>query len=181
MTTTPIPAAAWPRLTPGTGLTIVKLAPDGREAARYPGEIIDPPAPAGWISARAVWTHRAMNLDGLPMLPGDRIDEYFSATAWFNAFQVLAPSGVPRGWYVNVTYPATIVAEAMGPTLVWQDLYVDVIVLPGGAVTVRDEEELAASGLRQHEPSLHHRILESRDLILSNIRLHRFPFDQRGD
>ena len=181
MTTVPIPAAAWARLTPGSELTIVKLAPDGREAARYPGRINDRPAPAGWISARAVWAHHEINLDGLPMIPGDRIDEYFSATTWFNAFQVLAPSGVPRGWYANVTYPPTIVGEATGPALVWHDLYLDVIVLPNGVVTVRDEDELAASGLRQHEPGLHQRILESRDLILHNVRHHRFPFAQRGD
>jgi hypothetical protein len=173
-----IPAAEWARLGPGTELMIVKLGPDGQEATRYPGRVLAQTAPPGWLATNATWTHGEMNLDGLWIRPGDTIDEYFSATAWFNAFAVIAPSGEPRGWYANVTYPATIALDATGPTLFWHDLYVDVIILPNGVVTVRDEDELAASGLVDDDQSLHQRILASRDLILRSVQARAYPFDQ---
>ena len=38
-------------------------------------------------------------------------------------------------------------------TLYWHDLYVDVIVLRNGKPIVRDEDELAASGLASSTPT----------------------------
>lgn len=171
-----MPAADWAELTPGVELTIVKLAPEGHEATRYPGRVIEQAAPPGWLAVRATWTYSEMSLDGLRLVPGDTIDEYFSATEWFNAFQVIAPSGAPRGWYANVTYPATIEVGTIGPTLFWHDLYVDVIALPNGVVTVRDEDELAESGLAASDHEIYETILASRDLILRAIEERSFPF-----
>lgn len=177
---TATPAAASARLAPGTELTIIKVAPTGEEAARYPGRIIAQSVPPGWIGAHAVWTHGEMMLDGLRLAPGDRLDEYFSVTEWFNAFHVIAPSGEARGWYANVTYPATVRLDLPQPTLTWHDLYVDVIVLPDGTMTVRDEDELACSGMSERHPALYRRIRETRDAIVERARAGLVPFDQPG-
>ncbi len=180
MPVTPELPPGWSALSPGTRLTVVKLAPDGHEVARYPGQVIDHAGEDAWVGVRATWTHAAVAVDGLWFRPGDTLIEYFSATEWFNAFHVVAPTGDPRGWYVNVTYPTRLVAGPSGSTLVWHDLFVDVVVLADGAVSIRDEDELAASTFAERAPTTHKKILETRDRILTTIEARYFPFDQSG-
>ena len=177
MTTSPS-SPAWSALTLGTELTIVKQAPDGREVTRYPGQVFLHSARGNWVGARATWTQRAVDVDGLWFRPGDTVEEFFSATEWFNAFHVLAPGGEPRGWYANVTYPTVLEVRSVGLVLIWRDLYVDVVVRGDGSVTVRDEDELADSGLAGRAPDIYRSILETRDLILTRIERRIFPFDQ---
>lgn len=167
---------AWSDLSIGTQLTIVKLAPDGSEAARYPGSVIETPAP--WLVARARWVIHEVRTDGLSFVPGDRLHEFFSPEHWFNVFSVFAPNGGLRGWYANVTYPSRLEFDAGAATLFWHDLYLDVIVLPNGEITVRDEDELAASGLESSDPDLHARILATRDEIVALARARDFPFHE---
>ncbi len=172
------PPPAWADLVPGTDLTIVKLAPEGHEVTRYPGQVIDRTWPDSWLGARAIWTFREVAVGNLQFVPGDTLDEYFSGREWFNAFKVIAPSGECRGWYANVTYPSRIEPGAAGPTLYWHDLYVDVVIANDGTIAVLDEDELADSGLARQNPQLHKKILATRDLILRKITDRIFPFDQ---
>lgn len=176
----PLRPAEWSALTPHTTLTIVKLAPDGQEVTRYPGQVLGRTWPKSWVGARAIWTNREVAVDGLWFRTGDRLDEYFSSSEWFNAFQVVAPTGETRGWYANVTYPARLEDGPSGLVLTWHDLYVDVVVLADGAVTIRDEDELADSALAERAPGIHKKIVDARDLILSRIAGRAFPFDQPG-
>jgi hypothetical protein len=175
--TPPVPPG-WSELTPGTALTIVKQAPDGHEVARYPGHVLTNQATGDWVAARATWTFRAVEVDGLWFRPGDRLDEYFSASEWFNAFLVVGPDGDRRGWYANVTYPAELSMGPADPLLIWRDLYLDVIVRPDGTVAVQDEDELADADLARRAPDIHTRILATRDLILSRIERRSYPFNQ---
>jgi hypothetical protein len=168
----------WNTLTPGTKLTIVKQAPDGHEVARYSGHVLTHQTGDGWIAARATWTYRAVGVDGLWFRPGDTLDEYFSASEWFNAFLVVAPNGERRGWYANVTYPVELKVDLAGPLLVWRDLYIDVIVRGDGTVAVQDEDELADANLAQRAPNVYKKILATRDLILGRIQEGSYPFDQ---
>lgn len=181
MPATPSRPADWSALTSGTALTIVKLAPDGHEVTRYPGQVLDRVWPESWIGARAIWTNREVAVDGLWFRPGDRVDEYFSSGEWFNAFQVVAPTGEARGWYANVTYPATLETGPAGLVLTWHDLYLDIVVLAGGVVSIRDEDELADSALAERAPGVHKKIVATRDLILTRISSRAFPFDQPAD
>src|SRR6187200_1314549 len=82
-----------PSLPAGTELQIVKLAPDGNEATRYPGRIIDIGAPSPWIAVRADWVLRQIELDRLQFVPGDTLHEFFSPDDWFNCFSVWSPEG----------------------------------------------------------------------------------------
>ncbi|MGH2534758.1 MAG: DUF402 domain-containing protein [Thermomicrobiales bacterium] len=149
---------AWPDLSVDTDLTLVKLAPDGRETARYVGTVIDAGVPRPWVAVIATWTHRAYDLDGLLLLPGDTMHEFFSPVDWFNAFSVFSPEGMLRGWYANVAYPARLDRTTEPFTLTWHDLYVDLVALPDGTVVVRDEDELAEAGIAVSDPPLHERI-----------------------
>jgi hypothetical protein len=168
----------WPRLEPGTALTVVKLDPDGCEVTRYPGVVIEAGAPHPWVAVRAVWVSRDYDLNGLRFIAGDEMHEFFSPADCFNAFSVFAPDGQLRGWYANVTQPTRIDAHTEPQTLYWHDLYVDVVLLPDGDVFVRDEDELEASGLRTSNPELYQTIVSSRDEILRRCRAREFPFHE---
>jgi protein associated with RNAse G/E len=164
----------WSGLAPGDAVILVKLAPDGSEAARYPGTVIARHDPETWVVVEAVWTYRQIEVAGLTFSPGDVLAEWFSPHHDFNVFAVHSPSGRFKGWYANVTYPARLNAQTSPPTLVWHDLYIDLIVLPDGASVIADEDELAESGIEQNDPPLHSRILRARDELLRRLE-HRLP------
>jgi uncharacterized protein len=166
----------WSPLRVGDRLTIVKRTPEGAEAARYAGEVVAIDDPAPWIVVNGTWTYPAMELDGLSFRPGDQLLEWFSPEDPFNAFAVLTPEGEPRGWYGNVAHPAWLEAGREGPILVWHDLYVDLIGLPDGTYTVRDDDELDASGLGNRDPALYRRIGEARAELIQRFAQRRVPF-----
>lgn len=171
--------ADWPDGDRPASLRVVKLAPDGAFVTDYAGEIEPGAAPAPWLCVRAIWTHGVVALDGLEFHPGDELLEYFSPTEWFNAFAVYAPGGALRGWYANVTYPTTCDPATDPPTLAWRDLYLDVVVLPDGSRTLRDEDELADAALATGDPALLAAILRGRDAIFARLDRGEFPFRQR--
>ena len=166
---------AWCSLAPGAKLAIVKLNPGGQEVARYTGEVLTPFSD-GWLVAAADWTFRPMALDGLEFLPGDRLLEWLSPRFPFNAFAVSAPDGHLRGWYGNVTHPARLDAATTPPTLFWHDLYLDLVGLPDGWFTLRDEDELAASGLAKRDPGLYQTIMEAGDELARRFSAGLSPF-----
>lgn len=170
----------WPDGTTPLGLRVVKLAPDGGFVTDYPGEIVPGAAPAPWLCVRAVWDNRLMVLDGLEFRPGDVLLEYFSPTEWFNVFAVHAPDGGIRGWYANVTYPTGYDLGTTPPTLAWRDLFLDVVALPDGRRTLRDEDELADAGLDARDPALLAAILRGRDAIFAHLDRGVFPFQRSG-
>src|SRR5215216_4848389 len=168
----------WPELPLGTALTVVKLDPDGQEVARYRGVVIDAGAPNPWVAVQATWVSREHDLDGLLFIAGDVLHEFFSPTHRFNVFAVFAPNGELRGWYANVTHPARLDATTNPTTLIWHDLYIDVVALPSGRVVVRDEDELEESGLRETDRELYDAIRSTRDEILALARQRAFPFHE---
>ena len=126
--------ALWQGLTIGQEISVVKLDPHGTEVARYPGEVVARGPENAWLALRATWTYKRIEIDGLVFEPGDELIEWFSPLLPFNAFAVLSPTGDLRGWYANVTYPAFLErADSSHPlTLVWHDLYLDLVGLAHG-------------------------------------------------
>lgn len=173
--------ASWPALPPGTPVEVIKRAPEGAVVATYPATVIATEAPPPWVALAATWTHGDVDLDGLRFVPGDRLVEYFSPRDPYNAFVVFAPDGALRGWYANVTYPAALERRDGRLTLTWHDLYVDLVMLPDGRTTIRDEDELAASGLATRDPALHAAILAVRDRLRDLAARRAFPFSDRDD
>ena len=70
------------------------------------------------------------------------------------AFAVFSPQDHFKGWYANVAHPALLDATIDPPVLFWHDLYLDLVGLPDGSFTVRDDDELLASGLADANPEL---------------------------
>jgi len=149
---------------------VAKLRPDGAVAAQYRAHEI--PAPDGWIAVRAEWVYGRVDIGHYAFEPGDQLDEYFSLDRYYNAFATFRASGEFVGWYCNVTYPTTVTSNE----ILWHDLFVDVLVLPGGSVHVLDEDELAESGMAETDPALHATILAARDELLTLIQRNAFPF-----
>jgi Protein of unknown function (DUF402) len=167
---------AWSALRPGTKLSIVKLAPDGSEAARYAGEVAAGIDGDGWTVVSARWTHGTMELDGLELRTGDHLLEWFSPRHSVNAFAVMTANGRLKGWYANVTHPARLDLSTDPPTLIWHDLFVDLVGLPDKTFTMRDDDELEASGLHHLDPELHGIILEARGELIRRFEREEPPF-----
>jgi hypothetical protein len=157
-------------------LTVVKRSPDGAEAARYSGDVIARFDPGCWVVVRAIWTYHTVELDGLAFIPGDVLHEWFSPEHFFNVFAISRPDGSFAGWYANVTYPAWLDETAATPVLIWHDLYVDLVGLPDGSFTIRDDDELGASGLQHRDPKLYACILGARGALIERFRQRRLPF-----
>ena len=172
---------AWSALRPGTMLSVVKLAPDGSEGARYPGEVAAGIDDDGWVVVHARWSHGTMELDGLEFRAGDHLLEWFSPRHPVNAFAVLTAEGHLKGWYANVTRPARLDLATEPPVLIWHDLFVDLVGLPDKTFTIRDDDELQASGLHHLDPELHESILRARSELIGRFEREQPPFAALSD
>jgi hypothetical protein len=162
----PRSARVFAKIPIGAMVTVVKRAPDGSEATRYPAIRVESTAPSPWIELVAEWTVPNVEVAGLPFIPGDSIRELFSAEHPYNAFAVISPEGEMRGWYGNVTYPAFFDEVEGEQVLVWHDLYLDVVILPDGAMHLLDDDELEESGIPIQDPAFAEAIVQARlDLI----------------
>lgn len=169
----------WQHLEPGQEIEVVKLNPDGDEAARYSASVVARSQENDWIALRAVWTYQHVEIDGLVFAPGDELIEWFSPQLPFNAFAVLSPAGDLRGWYANVTYPAflEIPPRSGHPlTLFWHDLYLDLVGLADDTFVTRDEDELAESGLEASNPRLHREIQTAAAELARRFTSRQLPF-----
>jgi hypothetical protein len=166
---------AWSSLLPGAAVTVVKLAPDGSEAARYRGDVVGR-CQDSWLLVQATWTYRGIEVGGLSFCPGDELLEWFSPRHPYNAFAVFSPQDHFKGWYANVAHPARLDATIDPPVLFWHDLYLDLVGLPDGSFTVRDDDELLASGLAEADPALQARILAARSELIRRFQDQLPPF-----
>jgi protein associated with RNAse G/E len=127
-------------------ITVYKLDHHGRELWRYPARVLA-------RDAHSIRLEGFFNRDDTPVGPavfrrGDRLVETFYSDRWYNVFAVYdRDDGALKGWYCNITRPATITDEAVSG----DDLALDVWVSPDGATTVLDEEEFAALELSDDE------------------------------
>lgn len=164
---------SWPDLPIGATLEVQKIDFDGAIKATYPGIVIDAGAPTPWVAVECRWVMPAGESDGLWLIPGDTLIEFFSPAHPYNAFRIHAPDGTLRGWYANVTFPTVV----EGATLSWHDLWLDLIVLPDGTFTVRDEDELEESGIAQSDPNLYAAVVHAGEELVRLARARAFPFD----
>jgi hypothetical protein len=169
-------AGDWSRLVPGTQLTVVKQAPDGTEAARYPAEVVAVVHDSQWVIVRATWTLRSLDIDGLTFREGDQLLEWFSPDHPFNAFAIYGPDERLKGWYANVSEPARLDDCDDPPLLIWRDLFLDLIALPDGTFTLRDQDDLAASGLDTVDLRLHRRVVAAGQELVRRFQDRVPPF-----
>jgi len=123
-------------------MQITKRDAAGDAQVTYPGEVAA--RQGGCVVIRARWTFGWRDLGYVVFAPDDRFTEYFYADQWFNIMRVgVAADDRLKGWYCNVTRPATITDDAIS----YDDLLLDVWVGPDGVCLVLDEDEFAAAAL----------------------------------
>jgi hypothetical protein len=129
-------------------LVDVVLVKGGRTKIRYPAELLADDGTR--IAVRAPWAGEGVRDFGFVRFePGDVFTEYYWRDRWYSVKEVRAASGALKGWYCDITRPATLT----GGELVVEDLDLDLWrSADGGDVRRLDEDEFAQSGLAERDP-----------------------------
>jgi len=124
---------------PGGSITVHKLDAEGVEVFRYVGKLIHRSESS--MVLEAIFDMEQREFHGLTFRRGDRFVETHYSDRWYNVLAVHdVDTGVLKGWYCNVTRPATIGKDSLSA----EDLALDLVVLPNGSQYVLDEDEFAA-------------------------------------
>jgi len=130
-------------------IVVHKLDEKGNKVWCYPGQVLERGETHIIIEAR--YDREDQDFQGLLLRRGDRFVESFYSDRWYNVFTIYdVDSGLLKGWYCNITRPASMQAGHV----YYEDLALDLLVLPDGKWQVLDEEQFAAQDLsleeRQH-------------------------------
>lgn len=126
----------------------VVLMKAGRTKIRYPAELLSDDGVR--VAVRAPWAGEGVRDFGFVRFePGDVFTEHYWRDRWYSVKEVRDASGVLKGWYCDITRPATLT----GAELVVEDLDLDLWRSADGTDVRRlDEDEFAESGLTGRDP-----------------------------
>jgi hypothetical protein len=127
----------------------VVLVKGGRTKIRYAAELL---ADDGIrVAVRAPWAGDGVRDFGFVRFePGDVFTEYYWRDRWYAVKEVRDATGTVKGWYCDITRPATL----SGTELVVEDLDLDLWRSADGTDVRRlDEDEFAESGLAKTDPA----------------------------
>ncbi|MDQ1044214.1 DUF402 domain-containing protein [Streptomyces sp. V4I2] len=126
----------------------VVLVKAGRTKIRYEAELLGDDGTR--LSVRAPWAGEGVRDFGFVRFePGDVFTEYYWRDRWYSVKEVRDASGALKGWYCDITRPATLV----GTELIVEDLDLDLWRSAGGDDVRRlDEDEFEESGLSERDP-----------------------------
>ncbi|MEU1035896.1 DUF402 domain-containing protein [Streptomyces mirabilis] len=126
----------------------VVLVKSGRTKIRYPAELLADDGTR--VTVRAPWAGEGVRDFGFVRFkPGDVFTEHYWRDRWYAVKEVRDAEGVRKGWYCDITRPATL----SGGELVVEDLDLDLWRSADGTDVLRlDEDEFAASGLATTDP-----------------------------
>ncbi|MFG2956852.1 DUF402 domain-containing protein [Streptomyces sp. NPDC048291] len=130
------------------GTVDVVLVKAGRTKIRYPAELLHDDGVR--IAVRAPWAGDTPRDFGFVRFEqGDVFTEFYWRNRWYAVKEVRAADGTLKGWYCDVTRPATL----DGGRLVVEDLDLDLWRSADGTDVRRlDEDEFAGSGLAERDP-----------------------------
>jgi hypothetical protein len=126
----------------------VVLVKAGRTKIRYPAELLADDGTR--VAVRAAWAGEGVRDFGFVRFePGDVFTEYYWRDRWYAVKEVRDAAGGLKGWYCDITRPATL----SGADLIVEDLDLDLWVSGDGTDVLRlDEDEFAESGLAERDP-----------------------------
>lgn len=118
----------------------------GREVWAWPATRLGATATSVVVEARFNGPEGVVQ--GLRLSQGDRFVESYFADRWYNVFTVFdRHTGARKGWYCNVARPARL----EDGHVYWDDLSLDLVVLPDGRQAILDRDEFEALGLEPAE------------------------------
>jgi len=151
---------------------VALVKPRKQQTIRYPAAVLW--RTANSIAVRAAWSRGTVDLGYLRFEPGDSLIEYFYSDRWFNVFAIYGASGHHKGWYCNVTRPASLAADEV----ISEDLELDLFVTPDRATLLRlDVDEFEACGFAQHEPMTYRAAYAALSELEALAHDGRAPFD----
>ncbi|TRO66183.1 DUF402 domain-containing protein [Streptomyces sp. IB201691-2A2] len=126
----------------------IVLVKAGRIKIRYPAELLHDDGTH--VTVRAAWAGAGVRDFGFVRFePGDVFTEHYWRDRWYAVKEVRGPEGVLKGWYCDITRPASV-SEG---ELVVEDLDLDLWRSADGQAVLRlDEDEFAESGLETTDP-----------------------------
>jgi hypothetical protein len=126
----------------------VALLKAGRTKIRYPARLLSDDGTR--IAVHAAWASEGVRDFGFVRFgPGDVFTEYYWRDRWYAVKEVRDARGGLKGWYCDITRPATL----SGGELVVEDLDLDLWRSADGRTVLRlDEDEFEESGLAQSDP-----------------------------
>ncbi|QFQ96226.1 DUF402 domain-containing protein [Streptomyces phaeolivaceus] len=126
----------------------VVLLKAGRTKIRYPARLLSDDG--NRVVVHAAWATDGVRDFGFVRFgPGDVFTEYYWRDRWYAVKEVRDAHGRLKGWYCDITRPATL----SGGELVVEDLDLDLWRSADGATVLRlDEDEFEASGLAASDP-----------------------------
>ena len=129
-------------------LVEVVLVKAGRTKIRYSAELLADDGTQ--VTVRAPWAGEGTRDFGFVRFEaGDVFTEHYWRDRWYSVKEVRAGDGTLKGWYCDITRPATL----DGDELTVEDLDLDLWVSADGLSVLRlDEDEFAASGLAARDP-----------------------------
>ncbi|MFI9153451.1 DUF402 domain-containing protein [Streptomyces sp. NPDC053367] len=127
----------------------VVLVKAGRTKIRYGAALLADDGTR--VAVRAPWAGEGVRDFGFVRFePGDVFTEYYWRDRWYSVKEVRDAQGALKGWYCDVTRPATL----SGGELVVEDLDLDLWRSADGSDVRRlDEDEFADSGLAERDPA----------------------------
>lgn len=150
-------------------ITIRKLDHKGREVWHYAGTLLD--RGESWQRLEALYNGKEKDDGYIVWQKGDRFIEYYYSDRWYNIFEIHdVHTDALKGWYCDVTYPATITQDSVS----WRDLALDVWIDPAGNVRVLDEGEFERLDLPVR---VHERALQALQEIRDHLGRREAPFD----
>ena len=123
-------------------VTVKLVKPAKNETVTYRGQLLlqEP----NHLLVHARWTHDSLHYDYVSYEYGDHFFEHYYLDKWFNIFEFRSPAGKLKGWYCNVTKPATL----SGNVITSEDLELDLFVsVDRRTVLTLDEDEFEARAL----------------------------------
>ncbi|WP_282701547.1 DUF402 domain-containing protein [Streptomyces sp. CC219B] len=145
----------------------VVLLKGGRTKIRYPAELLADDGTR--VTVRAPWAGEGVRDFGFVRFePGDVFVEYYWRDRWYAVKEVRAGDGTLKGWYCDITRPATL----SGTELVVEDLDLDLWRSADGTDVRRlDEDEFEESNLLETDPEAASAAMTALD-TLENLALH---------
>jgi hypothetical protein len=121
---------------------VLKLNPQGKEMWRYEGDLLE--RGEDWLKVEALFDRDDRPFMDTILKRGDRFVETYYSARWYNIFEIYdRDDGALKGWYCNITRPATWTDGRVE----YVDLFLDLWVSADGTQTVLDEDEFAAASL----------------------------------
>ncbi|WP_020117826.1 DUF402 domain-containing protein [Streptomyces canus] len=127
----------------------VVLLKAGRTKIRYAAELLTDDG--NRVTVRAPWAGEGVRDFGFVRFePGNVFTEHYWRDRWYAVKEVRSSDGTLKGWYCDITRPATL----DGAELVVEDLDLDLWVSADGTEVLRlDEDEFEESGLAERDPA----------------------------